>query len=174
MQPSSSLRSFLLATTVCAGFAMAQGASFQTFGTGCAFNQQALLIGNQGLPQIGTTLTITYTGPNTNNGTAQQQIIWPQLALGFGLRNTPIPQNLLPQQPAGCQGLITVDAVMPTAPRIGIPIFQDHIDLPVPNSPALRGLRLYAQWLSTVQQCGFAGCNLIAVVTSDAAVIVVG
>jgi hypothetical protein len=173
MNPST-LRYLLLATTLCTGFAAAQGPSFQTFGNGCAFNQQALFIGNQGLPQLGTTFTVTYTGPNTNNGTAQQQIIWPHLALGFGQLNTPLPASFLPQQPAGCHGLITPDGVMDTAPRIGIPIFQDHIDLTVPNSPALTGLRIYAQWFSTVQQCGFAGCNLIAVVTSDAAVMVIG
>ena len=43
-----------------------------------------------------------------------------------------------------------------------------------PNSSTLIGLRLYGQWFSTVEQCGFAGCNLIAVVTSDAAVMVIG
>ena len=173
MQTTATL-SFLLTTAIGASTAIAQGPSFQTFGTGCTFNQQALFIGNQGLPQLGTMFQVTYTGPNTNNGTAAQQIAWPQLVLGFGLRNTPLPQSLLPLQPAGCQGFITPDLVIPALPWIGRGIFHDTVDITLPNNPALVGLTFHAQWLTTFEQCGFAGCNLGALLTSDAAVIVIG
>lgn len=163
-----------LATVLGAGTLAAQGPSFQTFGSGCVYNQQALFIGNQGLPVLGTMFQITYTGPNTNNGTAAQQILWPHLVLGFSRVTTPIPQGLLPQQPAGCQGLISPDVVIPAAPWIGRGIFHDTMDINLPNNPALLGLTFQAQWLTTFEQCGFAGCNLVGLLTSDGATIVIG
>jgi hypothetical protein len=165
---------FLTTLTLLAGLASAQTASFVPFGTACSFNGQTPAIGNSGLPQLGQVCTITYTGPNTNGGLATQQIMMPEIALAFGQLNTPIPTSLLPQQPSGCQGYINPLIVIPMGPRIGIPIFQDTFDLAIPNSPTLLGLQVYAQWLTTIQQCGFAGCNLIAVVTSDAATLTIG
>jgi hypothetical protein len=163
----------LTTLTLLVGLASAQTATFTTFGTGCTMQGQTLAIGNIGLPQLGQICTITYTGPNTNGGLATQVVAQPSLGLGFGLLNTPIPQ-ILPQQPAGCQGYINPLVLIPMGPRIGIPIFQDTYDLLIPNNPSLLGLPVQAQWLNMFQQCGFAGCNLVALLTSDAATLTIG
>jgi len=165
--------SILATLTLFTSLATAQ--TFQPFGTGCTINGQTLAIGNQGLPQIGTTFQVTYTGPNSMPGSlATQQAAHPNLVLGFGQQLTPIPPNLLPLQPAGCQGFITPDTMIPTTPFIGRGIYHDTIDLPVPNNPALIGAQLYAQWLTVFEQCGVAHCTLAALLTSDAALITIG
>lgn len=148
-------------------------ASFVPFGTGCSFLSQTLAIGNQGLPRIGTTFQITYSGPNFTFNSAQQ-IAMPHLVLGFGPLFTPIPQSLLPQQPAGCAGFITPNAVIPAQPDPVLNVFQSAIPIMVPNNPMLIGFALHAQWLLRFDQCGFAGCNWAAVPTSDAAMATVG
>ena len=61
------MRSFLLAglLSIATTTALhAQSASVTFYGTGCAYAGQNLAIGVLGLPQIGTTFTITYSGPN--------------------------------------------------------------------------------------------------------------
>jgi hypothetical protein len=178
MQPITktlALLSVCLATALCTTPLAAQAAQFSPFGTGCAFQGQTLQIGSTGLPQLGnSSFQITYSGPNytMNSG---QQIAWPQLVLGFSLVTTLIPQSLLPQQPAGCIGLISGDALLPTAvdPN-GRPSYESFIDLPVPNNPVLMGLTFHAQWVLVFQQCGFAGCGFAAVPTSDAATLLIG
>jgi hypothetical protein len=152
----------------------AQSASVSPFGVGCMFNGQTLAIGNNGLPQLGQTFQLTYTGPNFtfNSG---QQIAWPNLALSFTQMVTNIPQGLLPQQPAGCTGYIDPLVVIGTQPDInGRPVFDSFVDISVPNNASLLGLTLFGQWMTIYQQCGFAGCGYAAVLTSDAAVIQVG
>src|SRR5262245_16295719 len=152
----SSMRRFAILLLV--GAPLAAQASFLPFGTGCTFQGQTPAIGNQGLPQLGTTLQITYSGPNFTFSSGQQ-IAQPFLVLGLGQQNTVIPGGLLPQQPPGCQGFITQDAVFPMGPDPnGRPSFANFLDLPVPNNPALIGFVFFAQWLTLVQQCGFAGC----------------
>jgi hypothetical protein len=159
-----------------AGMALAQPASFTPFGAGCTMNGQTLAIGNQGLPQLGQMFQVTYAGPNFTFSSAQQ-IAWPNLVLGLGQQTTPLPPGIfgLSQQPAGCQGYITADLLLPTAPDPnGRPMFENATSINVPNNTMLLGAVLYAQWLVLFDQCGFAGCGLAALPTSDAATIVVG
>ncbi len=152
----------------------AQQAAFVPFGQGCTFQSQTLAIGNQGLPRIGSSFQVMYTGPNHQFNSAQQ-IAWPQLFLGFGTLVTPLPQGLLPQQPPGCQGLITPDLAIPSnIDQNGRPTYENFVRLAIPNNPNLLGYVLYGQWLLLHQQCGFAGCGLDALPTSDAAQIWIG
>ena len=143
------------------------------FGTGCSWNAQTLSIGNQGLPVIGTTFQLTYSGPNWTFNFAQQ-IMQPNLVIGFGQSLFPIPVTFLPQQPAGCTGYITPDLVFPTAPSRTPGVWENFVDVAVPNVPALIGFVAYAQWLTVFQQCGFAGCGVDAFLTSDAAMLILG
>ncbi|MCA8965570.1 MAG: hypothetical protein H6838_08020 [Planctomycetes bacterium] len=162
---------FLSAATTTA--ALAQNASFTPFGAGCTFDNQTLAIGNQGLPQLGTTCTITYSGPNHTHNFAQQ-IAWPQIGLGFNQSVFPIPQSILPQQPAGCMGLISADVMIPMPVDPVLPQYQDHYDFVIPNATWLIGVNVYAQWLMLHTQCGFVGCNYDAIATSDAALMTIG
>lgn len=153
--------------------ALAQNAAFTTFGTGCTFDNQTLAIGNQGLPQIGSTCRITYTGPNHTHNFAQQ-IAWPQLGLGFTQSTLLIPQSILPQQPAGCVGWIQPEAMLAMQPDPNLPQFVAHYDFVIPNATWLIGVNVLAQWLMVHEQCGFVGCGIDAVATSDAAVLTLG
>lgn len=157
----------------CSAALCAQAASFTPFGSGCTFQGQALSIGNRGLPVLGTTFTIDYTGPNFTFSSGQQ-IAHPVLVLGFGQQTVPLPVGLLPQQPAGCTALITTDAFLPTAANPTQPVFDASIPFVVPNQPTLAGFAFFAQWVCLVEQCGFAGCGFSAVPTSDAAVVSLG
>jgi len=153
--------------------ATAQTPSVTPFGTGCTFASQTLAIGNQGLPQIGQSFRITYTGPNFtfNSG---QQIAWPHLGLGFQQAVTVLPQSLLPQQPAGCTGFIVPIAMIATPMDPVLPVFDNFVSIALPNDPGLVGVSFLAQWLTLFEQCGFAGCGLAAALTSDAAVVTIG
>jgi hypothetical protein len=154
--------------------AFAQNAAFTPFGTGCSFQGQALSIGNQGLPVIGSSsFQITYSGPNFTFSSGQQ-IAQPFLALGFTPLVTTIPQSILPQQPAGCQGFLAPDVLISTPSDPTRSNFLSFVPMPVPNSNALAGLVFLAQWLCVIQQCGFAGCGIAAAATSDAAFVTVG
>ena len=75
------MRILLLATLLSTAVPLlpAQAASVAFYGTGCAYAGQTLAIGVQGLPQIGTTFTLTYTGPNFYSTLTIQ----PFLAIGF-------------------------------------------------------------------------------------------
>lgn len=148
-------------------------AAFTPFGTGCTFDNQTLAIGNQGLPQIGSTCRITYAGPNHTHNFAQQ-IAWPQLGLGFNQAVFPIPQSILPQQPAGCMGWIAPDVMIPMPVDPVLPQYEAHYDFAIPNATWLIGVNVYAQWLMLHTQCGFVGCSYDAVATSDAAVLTLG
>ena len=148
-------------------------ASFTTFGAGCVLDGQALAIGNQGLPQVGQSFDITYSGPNFAFSSAQQSVE-PVLVLGLGQATVPIPAGILPFQPAGCTGLITSQALirMPLSPN-GM-TYASSYSFAIPNNPAFVGAQFFAQWGAFFTQCGFAGCDLGAIATSDAAVCVVG
>jgi hypothetical protein len=156
-----------------AATAVAQTPSFTPFGTGCTFANQTLAIGNQGLPRIGQSFQITYSGPNQTFG-GNQQIAWPQLALGFQQVTTVLPTTLLWNQPAGCTGFIAPIAMQATSPDPVLPVFITTIPIAIPNDPGLVGVQFLAQWLTLHQQCGFAGCNLDAALTSDAAIALIG
>ncbi len=85
-----------------------------------------------------------------------------------------LPPTFLPQQPTGCTGYLTPDVLVPMALDPQRSAFVDRIDLPVPFLPALIGLQVFGQWATLVQQCGFAGCGNAALVTSDAALMILG
>src|SRR5262245_8043850 len=153
---------------------LAAQAAVVPFGTGCAWNGQTLSIGNQGVPVIGTTFQLTYSGPNWTFNFAQQ-IMQPHLVIGFGQSLFPIPVTFLPQQPAGCTGYISPDLIAPMSPSARTPgVYDSVVDVPVPNIPALIGFVAYAQWLTIFHQCGFAGCGTDAFLASDAAMLILG
>ena len=150
--------------------ATAQTAQVIPYGVGCSWNGTPLAIGVQGAPQIGTTFTIDYSGPNLSSTLSTQ----PVLVLGTAPDGTTIPVTFLPQQPGGCfvwvQPLLF--AAMPGAPTGG---FVTSQDVAVPNDATLLGLQFFAQWMATVVQCGFAPpCSLEALPTSDAVQLIVG
>ena len=163
---------FLLAMVMCVVGLAAQPAVFQPFGQGCTFQGQTAAIGNQGLPRPGQQFQVMYAGPNFTMNSAQQ-IAWPNLVLGLQQQITPIPPLL--QQPVGCGGLISPDVLLPTPPdQNGRPMFENFVALAVPNNSQLLGVQFYAQWVVLVDQCGFAGCGLAAILTSDAALAQIG
>lgn len=166
------MRILLLATLLSTAVPLlpAQAAGVSFYGTGCAYAGQNLAIGVQGLPQLGTTFTITYSGPNFHS----TLMIQPALALGFAPDATPIPPSILPLQPAGCTVwvvplIIEVMLPTPTGP------FATQVNIAVPNIPGLIGFTVYAQWFATVVQCGIIPpCTFDALPTSDAALLVLG
>jgi hypothetical protein len=164
------ISTLLLATVV---EAQAASAAFLPFGSGCTLEGQALAIGNVGLPQIGQSFQITYTGPNHTQNFAQQSS-WPQLALGFQSQQFPIPTSWFPQQPAGCVGLIQPDALVPMPLDASGTAYETNFSMSIPNVPGLIGVQFFAQWINVHQQCGFAGCGIDAVAISDAAIVVLG
>lgn len=153
--------------------APSQSATFSPFGTGCTFDNQTLAIGNVGLPRIGQSFRITYSGPNHTHNSAQQ-IAWPQLALGFQPQVLQIPPSWFSQQPTGCTGELVPDVMLPTTPNAAGTAFDGFFDLLLPNDPGLIGVQFFAQWLTVHQQCGIAGCGIDAALTSNAAVVGVG
>jgi hypothetical protein len=98
----------------------------------------------------------------------------PFLTLGFRTTNVPVPPVFV-QQPFGFTILVTPELTlaMPADPT-GAPIYQATTSWRVPNDPALSGGTMFGQWLLAYYQCGFAGCDLVAVGTSDAAAITFG
>lgn len=155
----------LLATTL-----PAQGATIAPFGSGCSYLGQTLAIGANGLPQLGSTFTVTYTGPNLNNQLSTQ----PVLGLGLAATSLPIPPAILPQQPPNCTQWILPDVLLPM-PATTLGTFQDQVPVAVPNQPGLLGFQFVAQWLAIVVQCGIVlPCWLQALPTSDALLVTVG
>src|SRR5262245_8106038 len=147
---------------------------YARFGSACIFEEQKPSIDHVGLPRVGGAFQLVYRGPNFTF-MSSQQIAWPQLAIGFAIAPIAIPEGFLPQQPPGCTGYITVDLLLPTElPSRNFGQFRDRIDLRVPNNPMLAGTFFFAQWLLEVDQCGFAGCGHSALITSDAAILVIG
>jgi len=160
----------VLASLSFVGTATCQTAAAVTYGTGCAYAGQNLAIGVQGLPQLGTTFTITYSGPNLDNTLTIQPI----LAVGLLPDSMPMPTWLLPQQPAGCTAWI-LPALFEPMPVASPGLFADHVAVAVPNDPGLTGFTLLAQWVAWVTQCGIVEpCTLEALPTSDAVALIVG
>ncbi|HEX5052453.1 MAG TPA: hypothetical protein VFZ65_11815 [Planctomycetota bacterium] len=161
---------FLLPLLV--SLASAQGASVQTYGVGCTFNGQQLAIGTTGLPQLGTTFQLTYSGPNLN---LVVNVVQPGIALGLGAAASPLPVTLLPLQPPGCwqQTTAEVQTLMALRP---IGYYYNFYNLPVPNDPTLIGFQFTAQWFAIAVQCSPVGapCNFVALPTSNAALMTVG
>ena len=166
------MRILLLASLLSTAVAVlpAQAASVSFYGTGCAYAGQNLAIGVQGLPQLGTTFTITYSGPNFYS----TLMIQPALAIGLAPNATPIPPAILPLQPAGCTVWVVPLLIATMLPTSAGP-FATTVDIAVPNNPGLIGFTVYAQWFATVVQCGIIPpCTFDALPTSDAALFVVG
>lgn len=163
----------LLATFVASSLACtvtAQSAQVVQYGLGCSWNGTPLAIGVQGAPQLGSTFTIDYSGPNVA-GVMQVQ---PVLVLGLAADSALIPASFLPQQPAQCFAWVQplLFAPMPIAAIGGYVTTQDVV---VPNDPTLIGMQFFAQWMATVVQCGFVPpCTLEALPTSDALQLIVG
>ena len=167
------MKTYLIAAFALAAAVPAQQASVTPYGTGCAIQGQTPAIGNRGLPQLGTSFDITYTGPNFTFSSAQQ-IMRPTLILGFTQLAIPVPP-IFPQQPASCFVLTTADVSMTMQPdQNGRPVFDSSVTFRVPNDPALSGARFNGQWLAVFEQCGIAGCDIAGVATSDAAQFVLG
>jgi hypothetical protein len=163
----------LFATLVASSLACpvaAQAAQVVQYGLGCSWNGTPLAIGVQGTPQLGSTVTIDYSGPNFA-GVMQVQ---PVLVLGLAADSALIPVSFLPQQPAQCFAWVQplLFAPMPVATAGG---YLDSQDIVVPNDPTLIGMQFFAQWMATVVQCGFVPpCTLEALPTSDALQLIVG
>lgn len=152
------------------GTATAQFASFTPFGQGCTASGLTMpTIGAQGLPQIGTTFTITYSGPN--------RATWPtelHPVFLFGLQTIAFPlDNLLRSQPSGCTLYVVPWSFTLMGPGTGIG-FADTVSFAIPMSGALIGLSFVAQWGVLNQTCLVTGCTANALLTSDAATVTVG
>lgn len=163
----------LLTTILAVAGAAAAQAAVTPFGAGCPFENQVPAIGNVGLPQLGQTFDLTYSGPNYTYNSAQQ-IAHPHLALGLQQQTTPIPAGLLLYQPAGCAGYLVPLALTPMPPDPALPQYESSFRMAIPSDPGLIGAQLLAQWLLLHTQCGFSGCGLSAAITSDAALITIG
>jgi hypothetical protein len=162
-----------LILTFLAAAVPAQQASVTPYGQGCVLNGQQLALQSRGLPRLGTTFTLVYSGPNFTFSSAQQRA-QPWLLLGLQQLAIPVPP-VLPQQPPGCFVYTTPDASVPMPPDpTGVARFVDAFDLAVPNSPNLLGALFFAQWLCVFEQCGFAGCGIAGAPTSDGARITIG
>lgn len=154
----------------------AQQATFTPFGTACTFpGEPTPAIGARGLPRIGTSFDITYQGPNRAPGGSQQSV-QPFLVTGLQLFSAPVPVPtfLFPQQTAGCLVYVFPDIVLPMPIARGGMVFESSFTWAIPNDPALVGATWFHQWLAIFEQCGFAGCDYLWSVTSDAAHVVAG
>lgn len=164
----------LLLAALFTGGSVAAQASISVFGTPCVVSSLRTppTIGSQGLPKIGQTFRLTYSGPNFTFSSAQQ-IAQPFLVVGLPAAFT-VPNHILPQQATGCMGYTTTLLFFQTPFNASRTAWVDFVDIRVPNDPNLVGANFVGQWMVVFQQCGFAGCNLDAVMTSDAAAITVG
>lgn len=150
--------------------ASAQLASFQTFGQGCTVSGLTLpTIGATGLPQIGTSsFSIDYSGPS--------RATWPtelRPAFMYGLSQANLPlDGFFNSQPVGCTLYLNpLDIIL--MPAVGIN-FASSVPFNIPNNPTLIGWSFFAQWACINQTCLVTGCNVNAVLTSDAASVTIG
>ncbi len=163
-----SAAAFLIAT-----FSSAQTADITVAGAGCMLEGKAPAMGYKGLPQLGATFSLNYTGPNHQVNHTQSSV-QPILNIGFTAVGLPIPA-FLPAQPIGCVMYVapTISIPMAKEPN-GRPSYVSSQAVPVPNNTALLGGQFFAQWLAVKNQCGIAGCGLHAIATSDFATITIG
>ena len=126
-------------------------ASHQTFGTGCVgSNSQTPALTFSGDSKLGSTLNVDQAGAPATSPTV----------LHIGTTSaTPFPLDLTPVGAPGCSlyndALITV-AMATTAGG------TSTLPLPVPNNPALVGVKLYFQWIDvdpTANALGLIGSN---------------
>jgi hypothetical protein len=130
---------------------------FSRYGNGC----HGLLIGNDGLPEIGMPFDVTLSGA----AAARVALLF----LG-GSRATwngiplPLPLDLIGAP--GCSLLASGEVMVPT---VTDGAGNAHVTLVVPPLPELVGAELFGQWV--VRQ---PGVNALGFVTSDAAAIRIG
>ena len=152
-------------------------ASVSTFGTACTLQAGGSAgtpaIGHTGTPRIGQTFSLTYTGPNYQFSSAQQTA-QPMLALGTQLIAATLPLFNLIYQPSNCTAYVTPISLTPMAGSATQPEYESSYAITIPNAPSLIGFQFVGQWLLVHSQCGFTGCGLSALVTSDAALVTVG
>jgi hypothetical protein len=138
----------VLATVLLAGPAVAQAASFTTYGTGCNPGNPLPLIRNSGLPVLGTTFTVSFIAlPNSRTPVSED---WPIFLLGFQQIQVPVPA-LSAAQPANCF-LYTSTDFAEFMPWLGAS-FQNQVQIPVPLNPGVIGFTLYMQWASLNSRC---------------------
>lgn len=165
-----------LTVVLCAAPLCAQTASFTPIGTPCtAPREPTPMIGARGLPRIGTSFDVTYTGPNRAAFSAQQSV-QPFLITGLSFFPNPIlvPTSTFFSQPAGCIVYVQPDIVMAMPLDTTGQSFEAAVTLAIPNNGALIGATWNHQWFAIFTQCGIAGCNPMWAITSDAAIVQVG
>jgi len=107
-------------------------ATATTAGSGCIGSGGPNQLATSGLPWLGEILVATATGMPSN--------ALAMTVLGLGTVNVPLP-SLLPQGGAGCELLVTPDALGLTVPAGGFAL----VSLPLPLVPALAGATLHLQ-----------------------------
>ncbi|MFT4514654.1 MAG: hypothetical protein ACI89X_001192 [Planctomycetota bacterium] len=147
--------------------------NFTPFGSGCSLQGQTPAIGYSGSPAIGQTFSITYSGPNYTFNSAQQ-MAQPFLALGTQGANFTLPTTGLIYQPIDCVAYMLPISLLPMAQHPNLPEYESGFAITIPNNSALVGYQFFAQWLMVHSQCGFVGCSLSGLITSDAAVVTIG
>jgi len=164
---------FLLTCAALAATPVAQSAAFTIVGTPCSVKQGTPTMGNTGLPVLGQSFSVDYSGPNTAGGTYTYQ---PHLVIGLNANPIIVPQSLFPAQPANCTLYETFDIVIPMAlSPVVRPAYNSSYTLKVPNMPVLLGGTFWVQWFTVYTQCGIVPpCDVPWVVTSEAGLAQVG
>lgn len=152
------------------GTATAQFASFTPFGSGCTVTGLTMpTIGAVGLPQIGATFTITYSGPNRATWPTE---LHPLFMYGFQSISLPL-DAWFTSQPIGCTIYLVPRAFVLMGPGTGIG-YASSVTFQIPTNYSLVGVSFLAQWGVLNQTCLVNGCNVNALLTSDAATVTMG
>ena len=152
----------------------AQQASFSTFGSACAspLSPSVPSIGARGTPQLGSTFTVTYSGPNQHEpgivAIEQPMLIVSPVRIDFAV------PPILPLQPPGCTLYPAPDIVIPMPLTAGGMSFATRLPVPIPNLPVLVGANVYLQWMTPRFQCMFVGCDFLYVQFSEGGLATLG
>jgi len=178
MRPDPSKILAAIALLALATAAPTQTPTFQIYGQGCSLNGETCAIGNLGMPRVGLSFDITYSGPNSVGVPTQIGTMDVHPHLVFGFWNTlpgPIPPGLLSHQPPGCAGLVEPVVIAPAAQQLNFgptPVYASMFPIDVPNDPNLVGAVFFTQWWTVVRD---VTTDIVeAVLTSDGAIVVVG
>ena len=115
-------------------------ATFARFGTGCGGSGgPPPLLNSRVLPQLGTTFTLDYTGPNGVSPVSDDR---PYFMIGFTPLSAPIPM-ITPLQPAGCTLYVDALSVLPM-PLNGTR-YQSTMSIPIPNVQSMAGMQFFGQ-----------------------------
>ena len=153
--------------------------SVTIFGAGCPLlttpPSQAPSIGSTGMPRIGQTFSLDYSGPNYHfTWNYVLQTAQPMLALGTQVIATPLPPLNLIYQPSTCNAYVVPVSVTPMPPHATLLQFETSFAIAIPNTPSLVGFQFIAQWLLVHSRCLWWNCVLEGLITSDAAIVTVG